>query len=721
MMRVSGHSAYWLSILFTLLVLLFASQSLLQEFVRWITPIITPEFEELSRREQRLAYREGIFGASLQFLKTNVFSKTAIFLGGPLLASLLIVTLNHVRRDENRRLNVSIAVLSLSSFGYWIVTVWMRDNSFIHEPSMFDYLIFPVAMGITLLLTRRYFGNFIVGFTLFWIAYLFLKGFIPEAVPVFGGGASKDTFGQNFHFITQAFWVDTGGVFGAPLQVVSRNVLIFIVFGAVMMSCGAGTLLMKIANRLTGGLTGGAAHAAVASSAMFGTMSGAALSNVVSTGVMTIPVIKKAGFRAPFAGAVEAAASTGGQIVPPVMGVVAFFVAAEIGLDYRYIMMAAVTPAIFYYIGVFMTVFLEARKQGIGSLPPDQRPALTKTEKWQTLIFIIPLCVLIYFLITQPSITRAGFLGFVAALASALVLFPDYRNWRRVLASFAEAGQVASQILIIVATIGLVIGLLNVSGFNGRLALFLTQLANGPLFFVLVVVALGAIILGMGLPPGATYFVIVIALSSGIDTVELAPLSLHLFVVFFAVISTVTPPVALAAFAAAPIAKANPIETGWQASRLALGGFIIPFVFVYHPAVLYKLQVVFEWMSGDPISSPSMIDISTVSWIDYGWIWFAFCLAMWLLASAIAGFEKVALPGWQRVLRLVTGFGLLVPDPQIAGPATLVAVVIIYQHRRAGKNVNLSSAQNKKRSGIDEETIMSSRNRGGDQFDCPGS
>lgn len=690
--RLSDRAAYWLSVGFTLLVLLFASQSLLQEFVKWVTPLLTPDFDELSRRAQRIALREGIFGSLYQFLKINVFSKTAIFLGGPLLAALLIVTLGHVSRGEKPRTNLCVAAISLITFGYWIVTVWMRDNSFIHEPSMTDYLMFPVAMAVTLVLTRRHFGNFIVWFTVFWITYLFLKGFIPEAVPIFGGGASRDTFFQNFHFITQAFWVDTGGVFGAPLQVVSRNVLIFIVFGAVMMSCGAGTLLMKIANRLTGGLTGGAAHAAVASSAMFGTISGAALSNVVSTGVMTIPVIKKAGFRPPFAGAVEAAASTGGQVVPPVMGVVAFFVAAEIGLDYRYIMMAAVTPAIFFYIGVFMTVFFEARKQGIGGLPADQRPALTRTELRQTLIFILPLGVLVYFLITQPSITRAGFFGFLAALGAALVLFPEYRSMRRVLDSLAVAGRMAAQILIIVATIGLVIGLLNISGFNGRLALFLTELASGPLFLVLIVVALGAIILGMGLPPGATYFVIVIALSSGIDTVALAPLTLHLFVVFFAVISTVTPPVALAAFAAAPIAGANPIETGWQASRLAIAGFIIPFVFVYHPAVIYKLQVVFEWMSGRTVSSPSMIDITTVSWADYGWICLAFCLSMWLISSAIAGYEKATLAGWERGARLVSGFCVLVPDFRISLPALFVAVMLVFWHRRIKGSAGRSHA-----------------------------
>ena len=677
---LTGLASTSLGVAFTLLILLFAAQSLLQDFVNWITPILTPDFEELPRRLQRAALREGPFGASLQFLKTNIFSKTAVFLGVPLLASYLIVCLNHINEGEKRWLNAGIAMAASAAFGYWIATVWLRDNFLIHEPGAIDYVMFPLAMIVTLVLARRHFGTFIVAFTLFWFVYLFIKGLIPSAVPVFGG-AAHDSPVQNFNFITQAFWVDTGGVFGAPLQVVSRNVLIFIVFGAVLLSSGAGGLLMKIANVLTGGLAGGAAHAAVASSAMFGTISGAALSNVVSTGVMTIPVIKKAGFRPAFAGGVEAAASTGGQVVPPVMGVVAFFVASQIGLDYRYIMIAAITPAVFYYVGVFMTVYLEARKRGIGGLSAANRPGLTRRERWQSLVFVVPIGVLVYFLVTQPSITRAGFLGFVAALVSALVLFPDFRDARRVLRSLADAGRMAAQILIIVATIGLVIGLLNVSGFNGRLALFLTYLASGPLFLVLVVVALGAIVLGMGLPPGATYFVIVIALASGIDTVALAPLTLHLFVVFFAVISTVTPPVALAAFAAAPIAGADPIETGWQASRLAIGGFIIPFVFVYHPAVIYKLQVVFEWMAGAPVSSPAMIDLALVGWLDYLWICFAFCFAMWLLASAMAGFERFAIQARWRVVRLLCAIAVLVPNPFVAGAGLAVGLFVVAAHR----------------------------------------
>jgi TRAP-type uncharacterized transport system fused permease subunit len=240
----------------------------------------------------------------------------------------------------------------------------------------------------------------------------------------------------------------------------------------------------------------------------------------------------------------------------------------------------------------------------------------------------------------------------------------------------------AASIVVIVAAIGLIVGLIEISGFSGRLSLLLSQLANGPLFVTLIVVALGSIVLGMGLPPGATYFIIVIALSSGIDMVGIAPLTLHLFVVFFAVISTVTPPVALAAFAAAPIAGANPIDTAFQAARLSLAGFIIPFVFVYHPALLYKLQILFEWFGGETVSSRAMIDIATVGWGDFAWITLALGTALWLLASAISGYEKHRIAGVARILRGILAVLLLLPNMTIAIPAFGAGVMLILWHRR---------------------------------------
>ena len=674
-----------LAALFVVFVLLFAGQGPLQELVRWIIPLLSGEWEELSRRDQRAALKSGLIGGAFQWMKINFYSKTAVFLGMPLLFSLTIVALRFSRKSGESQpfLRWSLAGMSLLLLGYWFATVYARDPQLIWEPERIDFLIFPFVTLLILYFTLREYGWFIVGFSVFWLLYLFSRGFVPEWVPVFGGG-SDDTIVQNYSFIVQAGWIDTGGIFGAPLQIVAGKVLIFIVFGSVLMASGAGDLLLKIANRLTGGMIGGAAHAAVASSAMFGTLSGAAVSNVVSTGVLTIPVIKKSGFKPSFAGAVEAAASTGGQIMPPVMGVVAFFVAAEVGLDYRFIMIAAITPATFYYIGVFLTVYFEARKSGIGPLPAAERPHLNRQEYIQTLVFIVPLGVLSYYLLTQPSIPKAGFYGFIAAIVMSVLLFPRFRTWRGLCTAFVEAGVMSAKIIIIVAMIGLIIGLMSYSGFTTRLAQELTAMADGPLFLVMLVIALGAIVLGMGLPPGATYFIIVIALSSGIDAVSVPPLSLHLFVVFFAVMSTVTPPVALAAFAAAPIAKADPIRTGWQASRLSVAGFLIPFIFIYHPAVLYKLQAVFVWLGDKPIRHKAMVDLSTVSWLDYGWIILAFITSIWLISSALIGFERNRLYPLERVARLVVGFALLVPNYWICLPAIGIAIVLIIGHRFLG-------------------------------------
>lgn len=670
--RLSDLAAF----LFVVVILIYAASGPISEFVRWFIETTTADFEELSRRDQRVLLKTHWLGAAFRALEQNVLFPTGMILGLPLAFGFVIVSLT---LHKTKWLNWALAAVVIYVFANWIINLFAIDGGLLPSVRPIDNLLFPVITAITLYLTWRFFGTFIVGFCLFWVVYFFVRGYLPEWTGIFAG--SESTFEQSMRSMVLNFWSQTGGMFGQPIQVVSGNVLIFIVFGAVLMASGAGDLLMKIANRLTGGLTGGAAHAAVASSAMFGTLSGAAISNVVSTGVMTIPVIKRSGFKPAFAAAVEASASTGGQVMPPVMGVVAFFVAGQIGLEYRYIVIAAIIPAIFYYLGTFLTVYFEARRQGVGPLPSDQRPKLTSREMVQSLVFIIPIAVLTYFLFAQPSVLKAGFYGFVAAISCALVLFPPFRDRGKVYRAFVDGGRMAASIIVIVAAIGLIVGLIQVSGFSGRLSLLLAQLSNGPLFMTLVVVALGSIVLGMGLPPGATYFIIVIALSSGIEAVGIAPLTLHLFVVFFAVISTVTPPVALAAFAAAPIAGANPMVTGFQAARLSLAGFLIPFVFVYHPAVLYKLQVMFAWFGEEIPTNRAMIDVTTVTWGELGWIMLAFTIAMWLLASAMTGFEKNKLHLVERILRVVVGLLILVPNQAIAIPALITSVALIIGHR----------------------------------------
>lgn len=681
--RVADFAAFC----FVLVIVIYAASGPIGEFVRWFIETTTADFEELSRRDQRALYKSHWLGASYRAFEQTVLLPTGMILGLPIVFGFVIVSLTLHRAQW---INWALSLVIVVVLGFWIANLFAIDGGLLPSAQPRDFVLFPIITLITLYLTWRFFGGFIVGFCLFWVIYFFVRGLLPDWTGIFAG--SESSFAQSMRSMVLNFWAQTGGMFGQPIQVVSGNVLIFIVFGAVLMASGAGTLLMKIANRVTGGLTGGAAHAAVASSALFGTLSGAAISNVVSTGVMTIPVIKRSGFKPAFAAAVEAAASTGGQIMPPVMGVVAFFVAGQIGLEYRYIVVAAIVPAALFYLGIFMTVYFEARRQGVGPLPSDQRPKLTGRELVQCLVFIIPVSILSYYLFAQPSVLKAGFYGFVAALSCSLILFPEFRNGSKIYRAFVDGGRMAAMIIVIVAAIGLIVGLIQVSGFSGRLSLLLAQLSNGPLFVTLIVVALGSIVLGMGLPPGATYFIIVIALSSGIEAVGVAPLTLHLFVVFFAVMSTVTPPVALAAFAAAPIAGANPMLTGMQAARLSLAGFLIPFVFVYHPAILYKLQMVFVWFGDDLPQSSAMIDVTTVTWFDLGWIVGAFAVAMWMLSTALTGYEKNKLYQVERVLRIVIGLLVLLPNMTIAVPALGGAIILIIAHRYLNREPSIIDA-----------------------------
>jgi len=664
---------------FAVTIVFYAAGGPLGDFVRWFIETTTPGFEDMSRRDQRMFLREHRLGAGWRSVERWVLQPTGLILGLPILFGLTIGAMTLHGSPSARWANVPLAAAAAVAMVFWIAGIFATDAGLLPSADPIDFAMFPVAAAVTLYLTWRMFGGFIAGFCLFWVVYLFARGDLPAWTGILQGVDAP--FDQNLRAMVQNFWSQTGGMFGQPIQVVAGNVLIFIVFGAVLMGSGAGDLLMKIANRLTGGFVGGAAHAAVASSALFGTLSGAAVSNVVSTGTMTIPAIRQAGFRPAFAGGVEAAASTGGQVMPPVMGVVAFFVAGQVGLEYRHIVVAAIVPALFYYLGTFMAVHFEARRAGVGPLPADRRPGLTRREYRQCLVFIVPLGILSVFLFVQPSVPRAGFYGFLAALAAALALFPGFRTRARLWQAFVTAGRMAAAIVVIVAAIGLIVGLIQLSGFAGRLSLLLAQLADGPLWLVLIVVAFGSIVLGMGLPPGATYFIIVIALSSGIEAVGIPELTLHLFVVFFAVMSTVTPPVALAAFAAAPIAGADPIATGLQAARIGLAGFLVPFVFAYHPAVLYKLQAAFAWFGSDVAASAAMIHPADIAWLALFWIAAAFAAAMWLLSSALSGHERAPLSAVERILRGAAGLAMLAPDFAVAGPAAAIGAGLIALHR----------------------------------------
>ena len=524
---------------------------------------------------------------------------------------------------------------TLYVFTHWI-TFMLEQEEFLIEMEA-PHL---VSMGLGLVLVAYFaFKHFglpmlaVFGLSFFYVA---LGGHI---LPFLGA----ETY--DWSSIADRLWYGFDGTFGRPVAVVAQIVLIFIVFGAVLEKSGAGAVLLKFAFRATGSLRGGPAHAAIVGSALFGTMNGAAVANVVSTGVFTIPLIRHSGFKPRFSAAIEATASTGGQIMPPVMGVVAFLMADVTGIPYLQIVIAATLPALFYYFSLFTVVWIEARKQGVPRMPANEITPLTPSDWLKSLSFFIPLLVIVSVLLTGRTAQSAGFYGLVTAFVLALIFFPNYRSLRAIYQSLVRAGQTCATMMIIVAAVGFVVGVINMTGIGITFASTILETAGQNLFWALVLFMAGCLVLGMGVPTGAAYLIIGIAMGPAIQKLGLPTISVHLFAVYFGVLSAITPPVALAAFAAAPIAGSKPMETGFEASRLAVAGFLIPFVFVYHPSIL----IIEGFHAGELI-----------------WAILAFILATAGIVTGFAGHSRGQIGFLMRVFRVGGGGAILVPHFWVA-------------------------------------------------------
>jgi TRAP transporter 4TM/12TM fusion protein len=516
-----------------------------------------------------------------------------------------------------------------------IITISLRQNVF-------------AWVGIALIsyLTYRFFGIPMLAVGVLSAVYVLLP-------PSLGGA------GVGWQHVVENLWFSSDGVFGRPVEVVSRTVLVFIVFGAVLQQSGAGAVLLKIALAATGRFAGGPAHAAVAASALFGSLSGTAVANVVSTGVFTIPIMKKIGFKPSFAAAVEAAASTGGQIMPPVMGVVAFLMADITGIPYLKIIVAALIPSIMYYTSLFIVVFIEAKRLGVEAIPRKERVGLTRDDLLKSLALVIPLGVIVAVLFTGRTAQNAGFYALISAFVLCLFLFPDFRRPERWWLVLIDSGKTCAILMVIVSAIGFVIGVISMTGIGLMFAESVLSVASSNLWLALIFVMLSCLVMGMGVPTGAAYLMIAIVLGPVLHKLGLSLMAAHLFVVYFGVLSVVTPPVALAAFAAAPIAGANPMETGFTATRLAIAGFIIPYLFVFHPDLLL---IVGEFSS-----------------IGLLWALFIFLMSSWGIATGLGGWEGRKLALWQRAVRLLAAVLLIVPGVPsgLAGGGLLAACFIL--------------------------------------------
>lgn len=454
-------------------------------------------------------------------------------------------------------------------------------------------------------------------------------------------------------------WYSFDGVFGSTLGVVTSTILIFILFGALLDALGVGVVLLKLSFRLTRHLPGGDAHAAVLASGLFGTISGSSVANVVGTGVITIPMIKKSGFSGRFAGAVEAAASSGGQLMPPIMGAVAFIMADVTGITYLNITLAALIPAIFYYASLFTFISTEAKRLGMKAQGKEAVEPLTRQEKLKGMAFVVPLGLIIGLMIQGSSPAQAGFWALITAAVLGVAVDPGLLKKPGQLWHMVSSGaKSASTIMVAVAAVGIIIAVMNATGLGLRFSEAIQLVAGDSLFVSLLLMAGGCLVLGMGMPTVPAYLVIILVMGPAVQSLGVELIAAHLFVVYYAVLSAVTPPVALAAFAAAPIAQANPLRVSVTSLRLAVIGFLIPFAFVYQPSMLL---------------------------INDSFSWFGLITAVVTTTAAImlvAG--AFSAKGLKRGLYLLAGFAVISPLWWVQLLALALVPVLLFEQSRRG-------------------------------------
>ena len=525
---------------------------------------------------------------------------------------------------------------------------------------------------------------------------------------------------------------NASGLLGRFMDIILNEIFPYLILGALFGASAGGQSLIKVAFRWTRNLAGGPAHAAIVSSAMFGTISGGPIVNVLSTGVLTIPMMIKRGFSKIFAGGMEAAASSGGSIMPPVMGVAAFILAALTGVPYNQVIIAAALPAVAYFLCLFLAVVFQARKQKIkpiGELTEEMQ--LARQDMLNLVMIFLPILIILVLLLTSKENVGCGLLGgllgaeriftengcrveslpwflqliqnaagdagsagwwAVFVLCFALFLDPEMRaKPGKLLHSFAAAGTLIATLYLMFLAVSIIDFCLKFTGMPFFISLDVLQWlqslelgAEGSVIFqfvALLVTMLLAVLLGMGMPAVPAYINVALLMGPVLAGLGISVFSAHMFIFYFAVASAITPPVALAAFAAATITKAEPMSTGFAAVRVGIVMFVIPFVFALYPEILLIEAAVIDPSTsvGSEIKYlPGYSD--QVQWGPLGWLLLRLLLTLYLLASALAWFDRAPLPFWEVALRLVLAFLVLTKDPVVYGPAIGIAVIWVLLH-----------------------------------------
>ncbi len=448
--------------------------------------------------------------------------------------------------------------------------------------------------------------------------------------------------GYNWHRVVTYLTTDIYGIYGSSVKVSATYIVLFIIFGDVMNKCGMGQFFNDIANALAGHTTGGPAKVAVLASGFLGSINGSAVANVVTTGTFTIPLMKKTGYSKEFAGAVEATASVGGQLLPPIMGAAAFVMAETLGVKYGAIIRAAVLPALIYYLGIILQVQMRAEKDGLSGLPKDQMPKVLNVMKERGHL-LIPIVFLLYMLIfSGRTVLFSAFWTIVVTILVAELRPISRMSFKDIGDAFVSGAKSTVSVAIACACVGIIVGICGLTGFALNVAHAIINIgqyavpgsAAASLFLTLLFTMVTCMILGMGLPSIPSYLITATIAAPALVELGQAEIAAHMFCFYFAMFANLTPPVALAAFAAAGLSGGSPMKTGWQSVKLALAGFIVPFMFVYNPQLLLE-----------KVTLLSGIQVVVTS-----------CVGVLLIAAAVEGYLR----GRMNVaLRVVAAVGAL--------------------------------------------------------------
>ncbi len=517
---------------------------------------------------------------------------------------------------------------------------------YIDELTVADKLWAVVAIVVVLEATRR-----VIGWALPITALAFLAYALSTHVKL--------------PVLLEQVYLSTEGIFGSTLGVSASYVILFVLFGAFMERSGTGQLFMDFALSITGHTAGGPGKVAVVSSSLFGTVSGSAVANVMVDGPLTIPLMKRTGFRPPFAAAVEATASTGGQIMPPVMGAAAFVMAEFLAVPYATVALWAAIPAALYYVAVFFAVHFEAKRHGLHGVPKSELPRFGRVMADRGHLFV-PILIVLFGLMLGYSAPLAALAGALACIPMALLRKATRAGirWKSVLEALEDGAKNTLSVAMACAAAGIVIACVTITGLGIVFTQFVVGMSQDMLLLALVLTAAAGIVLGMGMPTTPAYIVMVSLLVPALMKLGAPAPAAHMFAFYFAILSAITPPVALAVYAAASLAKTDLWASGWAAVRVGAAGFIVPFMFVYEPALL-MLKGWEQWT----VTVQALITAT---------------LGCACLAGGLHGYFMATARAWERAVLIIAAFMLIKPGwiTDLVGLALLAAVVAAQLPRR---------------------------------------